>query len=126
MDYSNLTRLGICTMDPGAVFGHPSPNAFEPIPQPGVWTPYLNMGAPSMIPPITQSYIPKSRKPEIQKSEIQKPEIQKPSVPAQNETTEQTAQKTDYRKVLGVSSVVLLATAGVAKLVQVIKKIPKP
>ena len=120
-DYSNLTRLGILDVDPGAVLGQPSPNAFKPLP-------YLPLHEPlqkpdfSAVSGFTQNdtFVRQKKN----KKAINKSGEETNSLPQKKER-----KKFNWAKAVGIASFWALVLLGLPKLIKnfpgCIKKIPQ-
>ena len=110
-DYSNLVNLGIVRVDPGAILGHPSPGVGRPLP-------YLPLNEPLQKPDF-------SRIPNLAISNddtyLNAEKGGKNNKTAKSPKKPKEPRNFNWKKFLGITSIVLLAIFGLPKL---IKKLP--
>ena len=111
MDFSNVTRLGITSIDPGAIIGQPSPDAFKPIPR-------LPLTEPIQQPNFSQIMVTNSNDKFVKTDAT-------PENKAAEEKAAKEPKKRNYKKILGIGSLGILACFGGAKLINLIKKAVK-
>ena len=113
MDFSNITRLGISDVDPGAIIGQPSPDAFKPIP-------YMPLTEPLQKVDFNQIMMTTPNDEFVKTTANENKEVDKNISKESKEP-----KKINYKKLLGISSLVLLALFGGAKLINLVKKAVK-
>ena len=121
-DYSNLTRLGILDVDPGAVLGQPSPNAFKPLP-------YLPLNEPLQKPDFSAVSGALTNDTFVHQNKNQKRINKKSGQDINSLTPEKEKKSFNWKKCLGITSIALLAIFGVPKLIKnfpaFIKQVPQ-
>jgi len=112
-DYSNLTRLGILTVDPGStIYGKPSPNAYKPLPYPPLEEPLQKPDFSLITGGVKgDTFAPKGKNKD-----------------ANQLNPEKKQRNFNWKKFVGITSIALLALFGLPKLIkkvpELIKKVP--